>query len=71
MLKATLTDGTIVFGLSDENLKRLKAGMPILLNLADLGLESRRVLIFSGKTEADMTAELDRIISGAPPTRLS
>ena len=46
-------------GLSDENLTRLRAGMPIRVDAADplgLGLE---LVIYHGATEVEMTAELE------------
>jgi hypothetical protein len=46
-------------GLSDENLTRLRAGMPIRVAADDrlgLGIE---LVIYHGATEVDMTAELE------------
>lgn len=45
------------FGLSEENLRRLRDGKPILINLAELGMEGRAV-IFYGRTETDMVRDL-------------
>lgn len=46
-------------GLSDENLTRLRNGMPIRLTADDpLGLDTELV-IYHGSTEVDMTAELE------------
>jgi hypothetical protein len=53
MLKA-LVDNTIVLGLSDENLARLKGDEPIYFNLRELGLPDRNVYIFNGKDEQAM-----------------
>jgi len=58
MIKAKLTDGSLLFGISAENVKRLKQGQPIHLNLKDMGLEDREVLIMYGETEQDIMAEL-------------
>jgi predicted ThiF/HesA family dinucleotide-utilizing enzyme len=58
MIKATLNNGDLVFGLSEENIKRLKAGQPIAFNLKDMGLEERRVLITYGETEEDIYKEM-------------
>jgi hypothetical protein len=44
----------IGFGISEENVKRLKKGMPILINLKEMGIEAD-ILIFYGETEAEMT----------------
>lgn len=57
MIKARYTqpDGSpgLVFGLSHENIKRLKAGEPISFELSALGLPGK-VLIFAGKDEEAM-----------------
>jgi hypothetical protein len=54
MLKARAGD-LVILGLSDENLKRLKAGQPIKFAGADLRLDGvQTVLIFNAPTEADM-----------------
>jgi hypothetical protein len=55
----------IGLGLSDENVKRLTAGHPIIVDLLELGLPwQAKVLLFHGKTEKDMEAE-----RYAPPPR--
>lgn len=43
----------ILFGLSEENLSRLRKGQPILVRLSELGLEGQ-VGIFYGETEEEM-----------------
>ena len=59
MLKAKTNTGDIIFGLSKQNIRKLKEGKPILINLEDLGLEKRRVMIFYGDTEKKMQDELN------------
>jgi len=65
MIKAR-KDKTIIFGLSDENLKRLKKGQPISFSMADLkmGLDDIDVIIFNGRTEEDM---MDQILDLGKP----
>ena len=47
-------------GLSDDNLTRLRAGMPIRVNADDpLGL-AMELVIYHGHSEVDMTEELER-----------
>lgn len=58
MIKAKLTNGDLLFGISAENVKRLKIGQPIAFNLKDMGLEDRKVMIVYGETEQDIMAEL-------------
>ena len=62
MVKATLVHPatgrtTYVFGLSEENLRRLKEGKPIHFHLEQLG-GTGEVLIMYGKTEESIEAEL-------------
>jgi hypothetical protein len=49
-----IASGTLIFGLSEINLEKLKAGDPILFDLAELGLPSQKVFIFHGKDEDTM-----------------
>lgn len=63
MIKAVLrnkNDGgrMAVLGLSGENVTRLMAGEPILLDLAELGLPPQRIVIVGGRTEADIEHDL-------------
>lgn len=61
MIKATGVDGEgkkiVIFGLSFENIERLKAGDPISIDLAEMGMEGR-AYIFAGPDEAVMQAWL-------------
>ncbi|MFB7596910.1 hypothetical protein [Streptomyces sp. NPDC056160] len=62
MIKALLRETTgapvVVLGLSDENMTRLMADEPIVVQLANLGLKPMKVLIVGGRTEADIAAQL-------------
>jgi hypothetical protein len=53
MIKAR-KDNTIILGLSDENIKRLKEGQPIKFNLKEHGFSDIEVFIFNGKDEESM-----------------
>lgn len=56
--RAQTPDGPLlIFGLSKQNIKRLKAGQPILASLADFGLEGR-FMILAGDIEESIMAEL-------------
>jgi len=57
MIKA-LMGNDLLFGISEENVIRLKKGMPIVFNLKEMGLEDRQVVIMYGQTEQDMYREL-------------
>jgi hypothetical protein len=63
VIKATAYDGKdpqpiVILGLSGENMTRLMADEPILINLADLGLPAQRIAIVGGRTEADIAKQL-------------
>lgn len=58
MIKAALSNGTIIIGLSDENMRRLADNNPIKFNLRDLNLPDREVFIFNGRTEDSMSEQL-------------
>lgn len=58
MLKARAGD-RFVFGLSARNIELLMNGQPIDVDLRELGCSSGHVLIFYGKTEADMKDALE------------
>ncbi|MEU9208522.1 hypothetical protein AB0D27_11350 [Streptomyces sp. NPDC048415] len=70
MIKAVLREpqGTsvVVLGLSGENMTRLMADEPIVLNLAELGLPPQRILLMGGRTEEAITARLTQLY-GPPP----
>jgi hypothetical protein len=71
MIKAmamTAKGPLIVFGLSHENLKRLKDGQRIRIDMTSLG-GTGHIVIFSGNSEASMTAELADLIG--PQTRVT
>lgn len=75
MIRARAGD-LLLFGLSDENLRRLREKQPIAFSLAEFGL-SLRVMIFWGPTEDAMKAEIEQVAAidelrdyrkgGAPP----
>lgn len=60
MLKARSGDD-LIFGLSALNVEKLMEGKPIAIDLRELGLPKGRVMIFYGKTEQDMKAELEAV----------
>lgn len=61
MLKATAhhANGTLLFfGLSEENVKRLKEDKLIKFSLTELGIPGVEVIIFYGSTEEIMETQL-------------
>lgn len=72
MLRARLSNGTFLFGLDAENVRRLQAGEPIMVDLRSLGGTDKFALMF-GETLADIAAELERLTGQPlpPPQPLS
>ena len=71
MIKFTAksSKGTLIgIGLSYENLKKLKKGKPLYIDLTKLGEREGELLIFAGETEEKMAKQLEAFIS--PDTRI-
>jgi hypothetical protein len=60
MLRARLSNGVFVLGLDAENIRRLQAGQPILVSLAEMGGDDD-VLIMAGETLNDIAADLEKV----------
>lgn len=63
MIKAVVSNPTTgdrmaVLGLSGENMTRLMAGEPILIQLGELGLPSQRIALVGGRTELEIEQTL-------------
>lgn len=61
MLRARMSNGLFIFGLDAENIRRLKAGMPIHVELDSMGGQDRFVLIY-GDTLDDVKKELEKTL---------
>lgn len=57
MLKAR-SDDTVLLGLSEQNIRYLTQGMPIKIDMRELGFSAGNVFIFYGKTEDTMKKAL-------------
>ncbi|MFF7966728.1 hypothetical protein ACFZC3_15350 [Streptomyces sp. NPDC007903] len=72
MIKALLREpgGTpvVVLGLSNENMARLMADEPIIVQLADLGLKPMKILVMGGRTEDTLAAQLTERFGSARTT---
>lgn len=66
MLRAKINGGPFILGLDTENIRRLKAGQPILVSLAELG-GTDDVLIMAGETLNDIKKELESAFGQALP----
>lgn len=60
MLKALMSDGTYIFGLEAENIKRLTNGDGICINLEEMGGKGR-IFILYGETLTDIKKELEEM----------
>jgi hypothetical protein len=66
MIRARLSDGTFLMGIDAGNVKRLKKGQPLNIDLRPLG-GSDRVVIIYGETPQAIIAELERAGGPLPP----
>jgi sugar-specific transcriptional regulator TrmB len=57
MLRARTGNGVFILGLDAENIRRLMAGEPILVSLAEMG-GTDDVMIMAGETLEDIKREL-------------
>lgn len=64
MLRARLSNGSFLLGIDAENVRRLQAGKPIVVSLAEMG-GTDDILIMYGDTLADIQRELEAA-SGKP-----
>lgn len=51
MLKAKTNHGDLIFGITEDNVRLLKEGKPIKINLGEMGLEEKTIIIFYSETE--------------------
>lgn len=66
MIKATATspDGPVLLlGLSGENVARLFADEPILIDTTELGLPPMKIVIVAGKTNAEIMKTVSRHVA--------
>jgi hypothetical protein len=66
MIRARLSNGTFLLGIDAENVRRLKAGKPILVSLAELGGKDD-VLIMYGDTLNDIQRDLEEATGSKLP----
>lgn len=61
MIKFTMprNGATVIgFGITEENVKRIKQGQPIYADLSELGIEGYEVLIMYGTDQKDIERQL-------------
>lgn len=64
MLRARLSNGDFLFGIDAENVKRLKAGKPLVIDLTLMGGRNKLMICY-GETLADIKREWEAV-SGQP-----
>ena len=64
MIRARLSNGIFILGIDAENVRRLQAGKPIVVSLAELG-GTDAVCIMYGETLQDIGRDLEAAV-GAP-----
>jgi hypothetical protein len=62
MLIARTSNGVMILGIDAENVRRLKAGQPILKSLAQFGGKDDIVIVY-GETLADVQRELEKSLT--------
>lgn len=66
MIKAR-ADNLLVFGISEENVKRLKDDMPIKIDLSEMGMEGL-IIIFYKETDQELIDAMQPYLG--PDTKL-
>lgn len=66
MLRAKTSDGKYIMGLDAENIRRLKAGQPILIDLRIMEGTDVVTLMY-GETLEDLTRDLEKLNGGPLP----
>ena len=69
MIRATLSDGRFLLGIDAENVKRMRDGKPIIVDLTTMGGRDT-VIILYGETMADIVAELEGANGGPLPVAM-
>lgn len=66
MIRARLSDGRFLFGVDAENVRRLKAGQPLVIDLTMMGGKDQLVIVY-GDTLQDIVRELEAAHDGPLP----
>lgn len=61
MIKAKLSNGDLILGLSEMNLQRLREGKPIVFDARPMGYDGNIGIIY-GKTEQTMLDDINNAI---------
>jgi len=66
MIRATLTDGRYLLGLDAENVRRLRDGKPIAIDLSHMGGHDALIIMY-GDTQSDILKQLEGATGGPLP----
>ena len=69
MIRALLSNGMFVLGIDAENIRRLKAGQPIVVCLAELGGKNDVVIVY-GETRQAILRILEEANGGPLPNAI-
>jgi len=58
LIRARLSNGTFIFGIDAENVRRLKKGMPLDIDLTMLGGTDKLIMVY-GETMGDIVRDLE------------
>ena len=59
MIRAKLANGDFLFGIDAENVRRLKEGKPIVVDMSEIGGHDKFILMY-GDTMQDIVDELSK-----------
>lgn len=66
MLHLHTATGLLILGIDDENVKRLKHGKPLMVDLSNYG-PTTKVIVMHGRTMDDVRQELEKLVGPLPP----
>lgn len=69
MIKCRMSDGTFIFGVDRENMRRLRDKKPLMINLKPLG-GTDNVIIMYGTTYADIIHDLEQTFGPLPQAQI-
>lgn len=70
MIRALLSDGTFLFGVDAENIRRLTNGQPIVIDLTEMGGKDKFAIMY-GETIEDIQEQLEEITGEPLPTPMT
>jgi hypothetical protein len=66
MLHVHTVTGLLIIGIDNENVKRMKDGKPLVIDLSNYG-PTTKVMVMHGRTMDDVRQELEKLLGPLPP----